>query len=142
VLADVVRVLGRARVQVVRAREVVRGVAVGRQVLLVLGPGDALGLEEVDDGADVLRDVVERIVAQAEEISANRSNVVRFRRVRNAVVGGEEDALLSESLETRGRGSCGVVGVLRPDLDEAVEGLARDDRAEMRGAVRRASVVR
>jgi hypothetical protein len=142
VLADVVRVLGRARVQVVRAREVVRGVAVRRQVLLVLGPGDALGLEEVDDGADVLRDVVERIVSQAKEISTDRRNVVRFRRVRDAVVGGEEDALLSESLETWGRGSCGVVGVLRPDLDEAVEGLARDDWAKVRGAVRRASVVR
>jgi hypothetical protein len=68
--------------------------------------------------------VVERIVPETEKVASDGGDIVRFGRVRDRVELGEENSLLGEGLEAGGRGGGRVVGVLEPDLDEAVEDLA------------------
>ncbi|KAI3482850.1 hypothetical protein L1887_54381 [Cichorium endivia] len=132
VLADVVGVVGGARGDVVLGGVVESGEAVVGHVLLVAGVGDGLAclaavVEEVEEGGDVGGDVVEGVVGEAPEITGDRGDVVGLRRVGDGVVVVKENALREESLHGGGGDSGLVVGVLEPDLDDAVEGLAGDD---------------
>lgn len=56
-------------------------IAGGGYVLLVFGPGDPLGVQEVDDGGYVGGEGVLVVILEAEGVTTDGSDVVRLRRV-------------------------------------------------------------
>lgn len=110
-------------------------------VLLVLAPRDALGIEQISDGGDVGRNLVEVVVVHAKGVTTSSSAVVRLRRVGHSVEVGPEnlkfsmalhcggrdvdhlqqDTLAGQPLHVGVRGSILIVNVLQPDLVEPVE---------------------
>lgn len=77
------------------------------EVLLVLAPGDLLGVEQVGNGGDVGGQLVEVVVVHAEGLTGGGGTVVGLRRVSQGEVVGEEDTLLSQ---------LGEVGIVRGGL--------------------------
>ena len=125
------RLVGRQRVMFARVISVPVRVSVsGAQVSIrghifhVRRPADALQIQEVDDGRDVAGNVDEVIGAETEEIASDSSNVVGLAGVGHGIVAREQYALGSQILEDGVCDDCRIVGVLEPDLNEAVENLA------------------
>ena len=56
------------------------------QMLLILSPGNALGVEQVRDGGDVCGHRLEVIIVHAPIVTSSRSDVIRLRRVGGAIV--------------------------------------------------------
>lgn len=73
---------------------------VGRR-FLILGPGDALGVEEIDHGADVRGQGVEVVVVHAEVVAANDGRVVGLAGMGGCVVVCQRDALGGEPFLVR-----------------------------------------
>lgn len=68
-------------------------------VFKVASPADEAVLEQVDDCRDVLGNGNEVVVVEAKVVSADGGDVVRLRRMCEAVVFGEKDALFFEFLD-------------------------------------------
>lgn len=62
-------------------RKYTHGVSVIWQVLLVRGPRDILGFEQIHNGADVLRKSIERIVVHSKEITGGGSKIILQREL-------------------------------------------------------------
>lgn len=81
-----------------------------REVLLVLCPGDLLGVQQVDDGGDVGWNAVVVVVVHAERVTACGGAVVGLRGVGDGEEVCERDPLRGEPFLVAVRG--GVVVVL------------------------------
>lgn len=103
------------------------------ETLVVVTPADALVLEEVDNGRDVLVNQEERIAVGAEVVTAGGGNVVRLRRSANTVHLSEQDTLVDQSLAVGVGDGIVVGGGLEIDLHDAVEDLALDVRSRRLG---------
>lgn len=68
-------------------------------VLLVVGPRDVLRLEQVDNGKDFLRRIVDFVVFHTEVVSSDTGEVVRLRGVGGGVVVGQSNTTLGEVVE-------------------------------------------
>lgn len=72
-----------------------------RQAFIVVTPTNTFVLEEIDNGRYVLVDKDEAVAVQAEGISTARRNVVRLTWSPDAVIVGQQDTLLDQSLTVR-----------------------------------------
>ena len=97
-----------------------------RHTLLVLGPRDALGVEQINNGGDVGREEVEIIIVHAEVVTGGGSAVVWLGRMGCGEVVSQGDALGGQVLLVWVAGSSAVVDVLEPYLVETLERLALD----------------
>lgn len=79
------------------------------QVLLVLTPGNLLGVEQIGNGGDVGWQLVEVIVVHAKGITGSGGSVVGLRGVSQGKVVGQEDTLLGQLGEVLVIRSCLVV---------------------------------
>lgn len=96
------------------------------EAFLVLGPRDALGVEQVHDGGHVGGDDVEVVVVHAEVVTTRCGAVVGLGRVSGGEEVAQGDTLGGEPCHVWVAGGTLVVNVLQPDLVEAVEGEAFD----------------
>lgn len=119
------------------------------EVLLVGAEGDALGVEQVDDGRHVLWKRKEVVVVNAEVVATDDGGVVGLGGVGHGVVVGQGDGLLGELLQAWVVGGEGIVlvmlvgcyqtrrratnSVLEPDLHDTVESLTLHVRGEDNG---------
>lgn len=71
------------------------------RVLLVLSPRNGLGIEQIRDGGDIRRQLMEIVIVHAENVAAGRGTVVRLRRVRQCEVVRQEDSLRGQLGEIR-----------------------------------------
>lgn len=67
-----------------------------RHVLLVLAPGNALVLQQVDNRGDVGIDSADSVVVHAEVVASMRGNIIWLRRVSHAKVVAQRDTLVSQ----------------------------------------------
>lgn len=68
-------------------------------VFLVVRPGDAAVLQQVNDGRDVARRPDKVVVFHAKVVAGNGGHVVGLRRVGDAKVVGQEDALVGKEFK-------------------------------------------
>ena len=128
-LADVVRIpVGCVGV-------VVPSVAISRHVLLVRRPADVFLVEQVDNSGHVTGNVLQAISGQTPEVTTSGSKVIRFTWVGYAIVPSQGNTLRREVGEGWLRCCLGIVCVLQPNLDEAVEDLSGDNGGGSKGAV-------
>jgi len=104
-------------------------VSISRHVLLVLSPAYTSLFKEIDDGEDVRRDGLEVVRGQTEKIPTSSGDVVRLTGMGKTVVRGERDTFCRQGLEHGLLCSICIVGVLQPDLDEAVEYMTSHHRS-------------
>lgn len=71
------------------------------QAFVVVTPTNTSILEEIDNGGYVLVDKDEAVTVQAEGISTARRNVVRLTWSPDAIIVGQQDTLLDQSLTVR-----------------------------------------
>ena len=65
-------------------------------VLLVLAPGNLLGIEKIGNGRNIGRNLVKVVVVHAESVTSCRGSIVGLRWMGHRVVVGEQDTLLSQ----------------------------------------------
>ena len=126
----------------IRISVIVALVSIRGHVFLVGRPANTLQLQKVDNGRDVVGNISESVAWEPEEVASDGRNVVGFTGVGHGVVAREQDALVNQLLEVvifKGRL---VVGILEPDLNEAVENLAGHDWRVGEGIICSANVER
>lgn len=126
-----------------------------RHILLIFTPGDALVLQQVDNGGDVSINGTDGVIVHAKVVTAMRGDIIWLGRVSDSKIVAERDTLagqpcqvgfkpvsqclylVSDQLQEREgvltiANSHSIVGVLKPDHGETVKRLALDiaDRAE------------
>lgn len=55
------------------------------QVLLVLAPRDTLGVEKINNGGDIFRDLVEVVIVHSKGVTTGSGTVIGLRRVRQSI---------------------------------------------------------
>lgn len=138
VLADVVVGIG-LLVGVVEALETSVG-----ETLLVFTPRDSLGFQHINDGGDVLGNLIEVVVVHSELVTSSSGSIVGLRRVSDRPEVGQGDTLGSQVLLVAVIGSIAVVlcqlaslllhssrkmetyNVLQPDLVKILESKTLD----------------
>lgn len=65
---------------------------------LIFRPRDALGVEQINDGGDVRRDVMEVVIVHAKIVPSHRRAIVWLRRVGGGPVVGQRNAHFSQGL--------------------------------------------
>lgn len=94
-----------------------------RHILLVSAPGNALVIEQVNDGGNVGWDLLEVVVVAAKGITTNGGDVVGHRRVCHTEVVVNADTLRCKPLQVWVVKCIVIVGVLQPDGHETIEDL-------------------
>lgn len=106
--------------------------------LLVLGPGNALGVEQIRNRGDVGWEEVEIVVVHAEVVTGSSSAVIGLAGMSCSEVLAQGDPLAGKVLQVWVASGGAVVDVLQPYLVEALECLAlhvRDGREHWRGSL-------
>ena len=72
-----------------------------RHVFLIFSPRDTTSFEDIDDRRNLSGNVMERIIAHAEVVTARYSDIVGLRGMSDCVVVGEKNSLRGDELEIR-----------------------------------------
>lgn len=95
-------------------------------VFLILGPANALGLEKIDQGGDIVWKLPQGVVFHAEVVTRDSGEVVRLTWVGDTVVVVKGNTLACEPGKVRITLGGSEVGVFHPDGDKSIERLASD----------------